>query len=119
MLVRDLERVILDWGSLVAHCHQHQDTDVRCQYALGQCHKTGKGVAKDDAEAVRLFRLAASKAYLPAQSWVCQPARWRWKSGAAKEGHASNNIYTPRRVPHNQSRGSANSFASLMEYGLG
>jgi hypothetical protein len=38
------------------------------QYKLGQCYTRGRGVASDDAEAARLYRLAADQGYADAQS---------------------------------------------------
>eukprot|EP00667_Euglena_gracilis_P019014 EG_transcript_20298 len=63
----NLKRALPDWGVLVDHCRRHRDTDARCQYALGRCHLDGDGVAQDEAEAVRLFLLAADQRYAPAE----------------------------------------------------
>eukprot|EP00667_Euglena_gracilis_P014326 EG_transcript_14828 len=62
-----LKRATLDWGALVAHCQQNRDTDARCQFVLGMCYMHGEGVVEDEAEAVRLFRLAAGRSHLRAQ----------------------------------------------------
>ena len=42
--------------------------DVDAQYNLGLRYRNGEGVPKDDAEAVRWFRLAADQGYAGAQS---------------------------------------------------
>ncbi len=44
--------------------------DVEAQFAVGMAHMTGKGLAKDDAKAVRWFRLAAKQGHLHAQFFL-------------------------------------------------
>jgi TPR repeat protein len=75
------------------------------QFILGACYQDGNGVAKDDAEAVRLFRLAADQGHAASQInlGVCyRDGRGvvqddvdsaRWCRVAADQGHATAQYY--------------------------
>ena len=75
--------------------------DANAQYRLGQMYFYEKGVAKDDAEAMRLYRLAAEQGHVGAQNRLGSmylgqggglrddAEAFRWFSLAAEQGNAS------------------------------
>jgi len=93
--------------------------DAVAQFTLGSCYASGRGVPRNDQEAVRWFRLSAQRGYAPAQNrlGVCcyrglgTPQNYaeavQWYRQAAAQGNASaqDNLgicyYSGRGVPQN------------------
>ena len=77
-------------------------------FNLGECYRTGDGVAQDSVEAVRLFKLAADQGFAEAENNLgCMYARGcgveqdtaeaiRWLERAAAKGHEKANKYLSR-----------------------
>lgn len=76
------------------------------QYRLGNCYAEGKGVEKNDAEAVKWYRKAAEQGNVDAQYWLgsCyfngdgvetnKVEAVRWFRKAAEQGHADAQYFT-------------------------
>lgn len=73
--------------------------DARAQWQLGNCYADGRGVPKDDREAVKWYRLAAKQGEAEAQFYLgnCYVHGWgvpkddrrakKWFRRAAAQGH--------------------------------